>query len=699
MRRVLCSLVVCGHVVGCHGAAASAAERSTAATATSAQADSSPSETNGGSLSGAYTDPAYFVKVPWGAYSHWLQPWRGYLETMPATTFLNGLGINFNVPSDSNCPDLVAEMLQRHGICRARIEIGWNNLDFDDDTKLAADADQRMRKLLTACQKHDIRPLILLNSNEGGPCPNRTFDALLAQDANAGDRTIVLEKTDQVKPGYTGVMKQVYPAAYPLITSIDADGKCELSAPLRKPLAKGSIELATLKYRPFSPPTTADYRETIAGWQKYAATVATFVADALKTTGKADLGFDIEIWNEMTFGDQFLRVNQYYDPPLYPDLHEPDFLWSLGPDGITPRTIEYVDTHPEIFAGVQISDGFSNTLPWQGAAAEPARIGAIDKHPYPSRQTFPLKTKAAGQPIDALGEIDRSGFIPAYTELFPEYAASALQTETCIREMHPALPGIKPGSFDAGHGRDSRVVHGRVVPCFTLITEVNISPIEDNPSITAERALALKAKSTSRFFCFFLNKGVTQVDLFAVTVDGHGDKELGIVQDNFMALAGTRDAVYPSDDAQYTSPALAVTGRIAARMRESLDPSLTSAMTRSIQVDSISDPHNHYQFAGDGTAAHPNLFNRDVLAILPFQVNATRFVIPYYVMSRDYTHDLPAEHYTIRLSGLHGSAAQISAYDPITDHEVPVNAINSGDASLTVDVMATDYPRLLTVQE
>ena len=33
-------------------------------------------EVTGGSLSGPYCDPSYFVKVPWGSHSHWLQPVR-----------------------------------------------------------------------------------------------------------------------------------------------------------------------------------------------------------------------------------------------------------------------------------------------------------------------------------------------------------------------------------------------------------------------------------------------------------------------------------------------------------------------------------------------------------------------------------------------------------------------------------------------
>src|SRR5215211_5642722 len=42
-----------------------------------------------------YTDPGQAMR--WGNRSHWAQPWRSYTETVPATTFLDAVGINFNV--------------------------------------------------------------------------------------------------------------------------------------------------------------------------------------------------------------------------------------------------------------------------------------------------------------------------------------------------------------------------------------------------------------------------------------------------------------------------------------------------------------------------------------------------------------------------------------------------------------------------
>jgi len=53
---------------------------------------------------------------------------------------------------------------------------------------------------------------------------------------------------------------------------------------------------------------------------------------------------------------------------------------------------------------------------------------------------------------------------------------------------------------------------------------------------------------------------------------------------------------------------------------------LTASKTRKLKVKGIRDSHNHYQFAGDGTAAYPNGYDREAFAFLPYQVNAHRFV-------------------------------------------------------------------------
>jgi hypothetical protein len=286
---------------------------------------------------------------------------------------------------------------------------------------------------------------------------------------------------------------------------------------------------------------------------------------------------------------------------------------------------------------------------------------------------------------------DQSGFVPTYKALFPEYFATALQTETIIRDLAPLTSDI----YGTKHGRYARSNDGVIVANPVWITEINTNPAEVDPSITSEKALALKAKTIARTLCFYLNKGVTQVHLFA-SIAG-GDKNMSIIQQNFVEYAQQPGAVYPIDDTSYTSPGLAVIGRMVEKMNEERDPNLISP--RSLQVISISDTHNHYQFLGDRTTAHPTLYDRNVFAFLPFQLNSRRFVIPYYVMTRDVTKDLPLEQFTVQIKGIKGDGASVNVYDPLNDRTIPVTVIGRSSDSLSLKLTATDYPYLLTVEE
>ncbi|MDQ2799599.1 MAG: hypothetical protein M3Y13_08160, partial [Armatimonadota bacterium] len=563
-----------------------------------------------------YTDPDQQTKIPFGGHSHWAQPWRAYLETVPATTFLNGTGINYSNQGD---PDLRIQHLARHGFARVRLEIGWGNVSYDDETKLTNA--NSLRPILQACKKYHVRPLILLNAHQGVPCPVRFFDRAVTVAAHKGDRQVTLDSTDGLIVGYSGLSQLTdYWAAEALVTAID--GKTvTLSKPLPKDIAAGArVPMATLKYRPFSLPGSDDYKATVAGWLRYVDTVGRFVGASLGTEGSTDAGFDLEVWNELTFGDQFLYVNSYYDPPLV--KYEGNGIWG----NLVHATATHVEENRKLFPAVQIGDGFANTIPWPAASQEPPAVSAIDKHPYAGRHTYP-DPQAKGDAFDALLQRDTSGWQPTYTALFPEYFATVLQTETIVREMSPLITDI----YGTKHGRNARTP-----PVSTWITEVNIGPDENIPSVDAATAQYLKGKTTARYFTFFLNKGVTAMTLFN-DADG-GDRGLALESTAFLTYAKQKNATDPINDSTLTSPALRVTGNIAGKMRPGLDPTLTLQTTRYLTLDRIADTHDHFQFAGDGTPAHPPLYDRDVFAFLPFQVNARTFVIPYYVMTRDVAH-------------------------------------------------------------
>ncbi len=139
----------------------------------------------------------------------------------------------------------------------------------------------------------------------------------------------------------------------------------------------------------------------------------------------------------------------------------------------------------------------------------------------------------------------------------------------------------------------------------------------------------------------------------------------------------------------------------------------TITAPRSLSLLQIADQGNWTQFTGDGTAAHPPLYNRDVVAFLPFQVDTNKFVIPAYVMTRDLAtlynpaapstdvtrYDLPDETYRLTVGGLNTANLTVTASDPLTGASVPVTATRLSDTTAVLEIPLTDYPRLITIQD
>jgi hypothetical protein len=626
-------------------------------------------------LAGSYTDPSALTKLEFGSRSHWMQPWRAFLETVPAHQFLDGIGVGFpNTQSDLE-PELVAQMLSKNGFRTVRVEIGWGEINFEDEQKL--NRAERLTEVIGALRRWKLRPLILLNLHQGVPGPIKMFVRNVIKDAPKGATQVQLDSVDGLVIGRSGFSDLTdYWAAEALVTAIDGQ-TVTLSKPLPKALTAGTkAKMATLKYRPFSRPDSADYLETMQGWKRYVGAVSDFVAGQMGTVGSQDLGFDLEVYNELTFGDRFLSINNYYEPKL--EDYEEDSIW----DNLIGVTAGYVDQNPARFAGVGLTNGFSNTIPWTASAQQPARVSAINKHPYKGVGRYPADEQG-GTRLGQTGQATQA--VPSYTALFPEYYGTGTQTETLLRDSAPLNTEI----YGKVHGRYGR---GRDQPVGVWITEVAIQPTEVGVSDPAA-ARALKAKSAARYFSFYLNKGVNKLHLYTAA-DGD-DTGYSILQDNFVRYASTA-TTYPADDAPYTSPALQVTRRITDTFKVGLDSQL--GQTRSLEVRSVRDAHDHAQFAAVGD--QPPLYNREVLAVLPYQVNAKRFVIAYYVMTRDVRQTLEPEQYVVELGGLRASGAKLSAYDPFTDKAVPLESHPSErQDSLTLSLSTTDYPRLLIVEE
>jgi len=77
------------------------------------------------------------LAVPWGKYSILKQPWRSWVETVPADRFLDGLGVNWSqgVPACRAGRGARGRRLSP----RARLEIGWDSVSWDESRLVNAD--------------------------------------------------------------------------------------------------------------------------------------------------------------------------------------------------------------------------------------------------------------------------------------------------------------------------------------------------------------------------------------------------------------------------------------------------------------------------------------------------------------------------------------------------------------------------------
>eukprot|EP01044_Picomonas_judraskeda_P014234 COSAG03_NODE_2239_length_2969_cov_4.527526_2_plen_476_part_00 len=262
-----------------------------------------------------YTSSSQFTQVRFGEDSWWHQPWRAWLHTMRPHDITSGAG--FNVGSCGEpCLGIKLQMMSKFGFKHGRIELGWGNQDYNNVSKIdnpgATDE-------LVQLKKHGIRPLILLNSNSGAPAPATNYQSVVTQAAKAGETQLVLDKNPGFIEGYSGAssIDGRYIQCEYFFTKISGS-TVQLSKPLLKDVpANTKITTSTFKYLPFAPTNTSDFKATISGWEQYVLATANMAIDTLGTRGQADVGFDLEVWNELTFGSDFLDINNYYSPKLY----------------------------------------------------------------------------------------------------------------------------------------------------------------------------------------------------------------------------------------------------------------------------------------------------------------------------------------------------------------------------------------------
>ncbi len=686
-----------------------------------------------------YTDPANLTKLPWGSRSHWIQPWRAYMDTWPSSKIENAVGINYRINKDLDSVEPIFKHLAQNGFKFVRLEFGWGTISYDDPTKFVNP--DRVEKLLSACKRAGLRPLILLNSNQGIPCPSKQYTVKLTQAAAKGVTEVHIDPATlkDAVPNRSGLSNLSGNwGAQNIFTQIQPDGTCTLSKPLEKDLPAGNVPAMTLKYLPFYPSKDkstgnepSEFRETMDGWLSYVKTVADTAKRILGTENSSNAGFDFEVWNEMSFGSNFLDINRYYP------TDKPIAKGESSTIGIIKDTVDFVRDPKNHMPAVGVTDGFESQRPWGSGTTLPAGLTAISKHPYRGALKFPSdKNPLAGRPIDALGEPAgqvvngkwQDNFTPTYTAFLPEYFIQGIQSETLIRDLAPFENNVG----NAKHGREthSRYSNGNDAPPPGMwITEVNLDSHGADPGISPEYlqsgkpvtdtvvtpadAEHLKAKSALRYLCSYVNKGVSRIYFFeAVEDDTMG---LGLMSRTFVPTVKANNNVLPSDESSITSPAISAIHRLLTAMKG--DGSVSKA--RQISLTRVTEHEDRIQFAGNPSTAnsssnpYPPLYNRDVLAFFPFQATKNKFVIPIYIMTRnvlekykgdapnsDITRfDMPLETFRLNIGNVVGTNAKVSLYDPLTGQEDKAHILRTGAKNIEMEVELTDSPRILVIEE
>jgi hypothetical protein len=344
-----------------------------------------------------------------------------------------------------------------------------------------------------------------------------------------------------------------------------------------------------------------------------------------------------------------LDINRYYAAPIVDAA--PEAVAAVRRD-VLARTVAFVQDARNGVAGAHVIDGFTNKL-W-GATALPSAPGA-----YAFSRHLSVKRMS---PTDAVGTrwLGPSGrtaaFAPVGSVLFPELSLTALVPERFLSDLRPGTRGDGGASV--------------ALTAFTLDPERSAAGAALAPD-EARRALT---RSVLRALAAYVGKGVESVTFYEANARTD------------LAVAG----------APMGGETLLALQRF---LREFDGPALEESDRRSVKLLRVGDCSGARQFEGDGSAAHPPLLDRDVVAFFPFQKARGSFVIPVYVMTRDVTSPYAERPFSLAIEGVHGVSATVSALDPITGQETPVEVERRSSAGLQVTMALTDAPRLLRIDE
>ena len=626
--------------------------------------------------------PAPVTALWTGSHSHWLQPWRTMLATRTIDEIRDGLGIQNN---DLDHPESLA-MFARIGFRHMRMGVNWSFVSMRDPGLVPHDeAAAPTIRYARAARAAGLRPIVLLQAFSQAPCPHETRTIVLAEAAKPGDRTLTLETTDGLVPGRSGltawwqnggsvtVGNYVSPShlmAAVLFTGVEGR-TVHLSRPMPVTIDGGNrLVIDTLAHAPFGPPGTAATADTMRGWRDYVGAVGRFMQGVLGTANAPDRGYDLEVWNEVTFGSEFLDINNYYDPPPGPAAQE------NGEPAIIPAlvraTAEAVEAGGDLFRGVRLADGFASVTPQPAASREPPRVSALTKHPYPTPQSYPGADNGQGG-LDRFGQ--PTHFVPRYTMYAHEWFSTAISPFTLARDI-----ARTPNDFGGvTHGQDARRVNGAVSPVGVWMTEIgtaaNVVGVTD-----PARRMRLLAKGTLRALFFNLGIGVERVYIFR-----------GVGALDFFALV-------PADAPTTPTLPLQALRRALDAMRPA--PGDGTPPTRHFRhALALRDQPAARLFAGNGTPACPDMVRGDDLVVVPVAIGERRTAFIAWFIGLDMRDTMAPVPLTLRIEGLGRTIAGVTALDPVeASASAPPHTVEA-DGALSIETALDDVPRILVVTE
>src|SRR6266446_3149540 len=716
-----------------------------------------------------------FVEMPYanprhnGIYyygvSYWLNPWRCYMDTRVLDDFYNCLGVNHSVNSafvNSTVGwNSIAQVCATAGIKHMRIEVDWGAFTYSNVNVLSNPLTlQFYSDILNACKNNGIRPLILLNANHISPCPFFFFNPTTTAQSNIGSTTVSFSPSDvsQILPGYTGLMSSPNNPGmgFPLFTSVDSGtGICTTSATLT--VTNGSIQLVTMKYHPFSGSLNADNstnpfcQETINGWVLFVQNSCALVSGILGNNN-----FDVEIWNKLSNGSNFLDEKNYYSPaPRVTDwthtnwgatCHYNNNFYALA--AISADTIKAG------WPGTRVINGLANTLPWWSGISAWKTWDFNSRHFYSSSGVTSYANNNQGgshgvfAPVNYNGGLDghtSSGSPPsidisnhtivAGTAWAPTFRLGCPEApfwgvfQNGICQKIQAIPSGYTNARFAGQadidnfGRDwmnmwrgSTNFWGGL--CGETETETNFSrktflnniQTETGCTTTDSRFITLaywiQAKALMRIFPFYSHKGVQLVSIY--TLQDNNDNGFSLLPLSFITALMANNGVLTSGIAAQVGLPLLSLGNLVNFLK-SLQSTLTTLVP--LTVTSINEFDPVLVFSGDGTAVHPDRYQGENFAILPFQASDSVYAIFCYAATNEMCYDyevnsdpintsnyqMPDQYYDVCITGFKNRVTSCRQYDTLTMSyisDAPFTYINS---VLTVRLTSTDYSRILVV--